>query len=396
MPTTAITWLGPDGTGGARLDEGGTLTVAGALPGDTVVWTEVGRRGRAVEGRIDAVLTPSPDRREAPCPHAAACGGCDLSELQPLAREAALSQHVARALGWTQTVPVVRSPREVAHRARIKLHVQGGRVGYLAPHSHTLVPITSCRIARPELQACLPDVMAWAHRHPDPQALEVELRTDGTRVVAVLSRELPEAAWADFPALDGVSLAGRGGRGDPTLHLDVQGLRLQAGPGSFFQVNLEANNLLVAHVVEQVRAAKPERVLDLYAGIGNLSLPIAALGVPVVAVEHVGGALRDLRASAETAGLRQVETVTADARRFDPSRTPFDVGVLDPPRAGADDVLARLLRNRPRRVVYVSCNVVGAARDLRSHGAGYKVTDVTAFDLFPDTHHVETVITLDR
>jgi 23S rRNA (uracil1939-C5)-methyltransferase len=116
-----------------------------------------------------------------------------------------------------------------------------------------------------------------------------------------------------------------------------------------------------------------------------------------VAVEREGKAMADLRWTAENLGLTNITAVATPAERFDTSREPFDAAILDPPRKGAGPVLSRVLRNRPRRVVYVSCHIGTTARELRQVAqAGYRITDVRCFDLFPRTHHVETVITLDR
>jgi 23S rRNA (uracil1939-C5)-methyltransferase len=183
--------------------------------------------------------------------------------------------------------------------------------------------------------------------------------------------------------------------GVPTLTLEVDGVQLRASPRAFYQVNLEANGLLVAWVREQVLQRRPERVLDLYAGIGNLSLPLAARGVPVAAVESEGQAVADLRHTAQR--WSHVSAIVQRVERFDPSREAFDVVLLDPPRAGAPGILPRVVRNRPRAIVYVSCHAPSAARDLRKiRGRGYELVATRCFDLFPDTHHLETVLVLER
>ena len=135
----------------------------------------------------------------------------------------------------------------------------------------------------------------------------------------------------------------------------------------------------------------------MYAGIGNLTLPLAAsTGVPVAAVEIEGDGIGDLRFNAKRAGLA-IEAHGRPVEKHDASRTPFDVVVLDPPRSGASGVLAKLVRQRPRGIVYVSCDILSARRDLKeATKAGYRLQSATCFDLFPDTHHIETVLVLVR
>ncbi len=167
-------------------------------------------------------------------------------------------------------------------------------------------------------------------------------------------------------------------------------------PRSFFQVNLEVNELLVQAVVAAVVEASPERVLDLYSGIGNLTLPIASRGIPVAAVKLEGQATSDLKFNAKAHGL-SIEVHTKRVERFDPTFSPFDVVVLDPPRAGCKGVIERLLDQRPRRIVLVSCHVPSAARDIRpALAAGYSLASVQCFEMFPETHHIETLLVLDR
>jgi 23S rRNA (uracil1939-C5)-methyltransferase len=388
-----LSWLLPDGRACGRAPDGGLVRVRGAVPGDLV---EVGEipGGRAADAELIRVVTPTETRRDPPCPWSTSCGGCDLDVLQPEAREAALVRMLAQVFRWDGPLPFVRSPRAEGHRARIKLALHEGQLGYSAARSHVHVPVDICRIARPEVRLAHATLAEWLQA--DPRRATglgaVELRSDGQRVVfAFESRGSPDrAALAE---LGDVALDGRRLAGDPTLTLEGLGVRLRASPGSFYQVNLEVNHALAETVRDAILAAGVERALDLYAGIGNLGLPIARAGVPVIAVEAPGPGTEDLRFNSAVVG--RTEVVGLKAEKFDPSRTPFDGLVLDPPRAGAPGVLARAARNRPRRIVYVSCFAPNAARDLAELDR-YQLTSVTAFDLFPDTHHVEAVLVLDR
>jgi tRNA/tmRNA/rRNA uracil-C5-methylase (TrmA/RlmC/RlmD family) len=372
----SLSFLHPDGRVGGRGPDGRVRWVSDGVVGDTL--------------RGDQAVPDSPHRRLPACPVVERCGGCDLAAWAPEVRRDALGTMVARAYRHDGEVPVLPSPRDEGVRARIKLAIDGGRIGYRRPRSHELVPIDHCPIARPELQPAV-DHLAGL-RLPEGLA-SVELRTDGERVVLAFRRstrdpvELPELPWP-------VALDGRAVQGDPTLWLSVDGHRLRASPNSFFQVNLEQNEALVRHVRDAVAARSPERLVDLYAGIGNLTVPLAATGVPVVAVELEGQATADLR---HNAGDLPITVRTGKVERFDPSTEPFDAAVLDPPRAGAGAVVDRVLRNRPRVVVHVACDPVAGARDVaRARKAGYRLVDLRCFDLFPQTHHVETVAVLER
>lgn len=310
---------------------------------------------------------------------------------------------------------VVPSPRAEGYRARIQLRPgPDGRLGYTRPGSHAPAPIESNRFARPELQALALKLP------PLPGFSGVELRTDGERIVlcgqstarhgqqrgrrgvddrGTLARRLGDAIDALGPegASLGASIDGRTVRGDPVLHPRVNGERLRVGPNSFFQVNLEINELMVKAVHERLLAEAPSRVLDLYAGMGNLSLGLAKKGVGLTLIESSPGSVGDATKTAAAWGLgpELVDIRRADAHRFTCGDAFFDVALLDPPRIGAARVLAELALTRPRLILYVSCNPHALAKDVeQALSAGYEITELVVFDMFPGTEHAEVLCAL--
>lgn len=291
-------------------------------------------------------------------------------------RHARVVQALGRAGLDTPVAPPVPSPRVTGYRARVGLRADGrGRLGFHRPGSHEPVFVPLDALAREEVVAAARTVEAAGTARG-----AVEIRSDGERVVVVLERP------AELP---GTLVVGtRRVRGDPNLR--IEGLRV--GPRSFYQVNLEVNRALRLAVAERVAAFAPARLLDLYAGVGNLSaLPVGA-GTPVTLIESDPDAVADARHN-----LPAATVVKADAGRFRAGDHFFDVAVLDPPRAGAPGVLAQLAVTRPRAVIYVSCEPTTLARDLATvAGRGYRLTEVLPFDIFPGTEHVETLAVLER
>jgi len=360
------------------------------VPGDVVRYSVAHRRGRRVEGVVEELLSPSAERIAPSCPWSASCGGCDLDMINPAARRAALSEVARRALRLDEPPTMVAPPRDTDGRARITLHLDDGKVGYRRRRSHELVPVDDCEIARPEVRGAIAQLRHWLATAPSHGLRQVEIRSDGSRVVYHFRSDGRPAAEVrrGLATLKHVALDGKRIYGDPTLTLAIAGHRLRASPSSFYQVHLEQNAALVAHVVDLFRRAQATRVLDLYAGNGNFSIPLAAAIGPVIAVEGEGSSIRDLEAMR---GELPIVAIRSRVERFDPSTHAFDGALLDPPRTGATGVLKRLANNRPRAIVYVACNVVTAARDLREIG-DYVIEDVRCFDLFPKTHHFETVV----
>jgi 23S rRNA (uracil1939-C5)-methyltransferase len=391
-----LEWLNPNGSCGGRIGRK-TLEVRGGLPGDRVAIDPLTLRGKRPRVQAQQILAPSPDRQPPTCPLDARCGGCDLAGLTATAQHAAKARMVQHALGLAEPPSLTPSPRPTAHRARVKLALSGVSVGYHRSRSHDIVDVPHCEIARPEIQEALTRLRKHLSAHGPVPFRSVEIRSDGSRAVFAFEgrrRDTPQ----HLHQLGDVAVGGKSVAGNATLTLDVLGLPLRASPPSFFQVNLEANELLAGFVRETVLAASPAHVLDLYAGIGNLDLQLACAGVPVTAVELEGAAIRDLAHSAESLGVSDRVTVhISPAEAYDPSTTFFDILVLDPPRAGAPGVLARAAVLRPHTIVYVACHVGSLARDAREIAReGYRLEDVRCYDLFPNTHHVETVAVFRR
>jgi 23S rRNA (uracil1939-C5)-methyltransferase len=398
----------------ARVD-GKVVFVRGAAPHEEAEVQVREERQRFAFADLVAVRRPSAVRRLAPCPYLPRCGGCPWQHLDYGAQLAAKQRIVGEQLErlGRVTVPVAAplpSPREFGYRRRIKLRVVEGVVGFHAAASHALVVIDHCLLAAPPVDAAIPWLTELvAALRTAVRRLEIAAGGSADRVVVAGEAE---GAWHDgdedacrewlatHPGVAGMRLRGRGWTrswGEPTVDLaagDQPPLRVHA-PG-FTQVNGEANCLLVEEVVRRVAPRAGLRVLDLYAGAGNLSLPLRRRGALVTAVEQDRGAAADARANAarEPGPPLRVLAMPAERalRQFLAADDRFDAVVLDPPRSGAASCVALLLRLRAPRLVYVSCDPATLARDLRHLSTAYRVDDVQPIDFFPHTYHVETVV----
>lgn len=300
---------------------------------------------------------------------------------------------LARARLSVEVAPVVASPRRTGARARVSLHRGPGRqLGLHHPGTHDFVPVHPEDPEGPLAVLARPELVAVATRLGGRADLPdlLELRTDGDKTVLVAEVKLPAEAWGEAHA------AGRDREhGDPRLFVH----QLRVSPRSFFQVNLEINARIVTDVTARLATLRPERLLDLYAGIGNLSAPTVRAGVAAVLVEEDRSACADARYNVDPrAGAKGVaEVVRQDLRRYQPGTWPFDVALLDPPRAGAPGLLPKLAVTRPRAVLYLSCDPVTLARDVATIvPLGYEVRHVQPYDMFPGADHVETLLVLER
>ena len=394
MPEAIVECILPDGRLLATEVGAGAVRLRGeALPGEHVLWEPAPGSGKRREGDVRDVLRRSPQRRSVTCEWSSECGGCDMEAWSISSRSEAIQATVGQLL-QLEEAPTWHAPSsENGYRARVSLRIVDGRLGYTRARSHELVEIERCEIANDGCNAGMQALREWLTANPEshPYVDGAELRTNGHEIVYSLRTrgKSPPHVWRNLKELGNVALDGKRRAGHTTLEMPG-GIRASAG--AFYQVNLETNAALVAHAVGQLSGATA--VLELYCGNGNFTVPLAKAGKRVTAVEFEGASLADLRLASREQGL-DIEVVGKNVLRLDPTQYAYDGVLLDPPRAGAPGVLEKVLRQRPLRVVYISCNPTSLVRDLRTV-KGYRLDSVHCFDMFPKTHHVETVVTLER
>jgi 23S rRNA (uracil1939-C5)-methyltransferase len=398
----------------------GPVRVPHAVPGDRVRVGDLHRSGQVWRGRLVSVLAPGPQRREPPCAVHARCGGCALMTLDLAAqrehKRVLVASAVGRATGQPEGHPPVEwvdvpAAEELGYRRRARLSfrqtAQGVVVGHRAPRSRHVVDAEACVVLAPPLVRCLGEM----HRVLAPHLLgsgEVLLHPGaggGVVLVVETAEPQPPAAYdaaaelARREGVAGVALRVGGGAlaawGDPRQHAEGHdGLPLVGPPGGFAQANEAVNRSLVAWVRE---LAEPDgqRVLELFAGHGNLTVALAPGARSLTALERDPASAQALEDNVRRRGL-DVRVVCGDAAHALPAGA-VDVAVLDPPREGAAEALPALIARAPRRIVYVSCEPATLGRDLaRLVACGYAPDRALMFDMFPHTAHVEAVVRLER
>lgn len=338
------------------------------------------KKGKAIFAEIVEILEPSPQRIEPPCPYFGVCGGCDFQQMNykaQLESKAAIVRDCLSRIGkinWEREIETVGSPQEFNYRARAQWHVdtREKRIGYFKRHSHQIVDVEKCPILIPELQEKLADFrqnLNWGEFWSEK--VEIETASSGAKV-SVYSAELIE----------------------PTEEIShtAHGEKYFYDATSFFQ----GNPFLIEKLIEAATGdAGGTTALDLFCGVGLFSLPLARKFEKVYAVEANPKAIDFARKNAENARLRNVEFFAENAAEF-LSENDFgavDFVLLDPPRTGAEPAtIEKILQIKPKNISYVSCDPATLARDLRLLTENlYAIESITVFDLFPQTHHVETV-----
>ncbi len=417
-----------DGRGIASVD-GKRVFIQGALPGETVCF-QVTRRTRDYdEADVAQVLLAAPERVVPRCAAYARCGGCNLQHMDPAAQILAKQQilldtlrHIGR-VSPARVLPPLTGP-VWAYRRKARLGVRRVRarnrvlVGFRERHAALIAEAARCEVldetvgGRLALLATLIGELGIADHVP-----QIEVAVTDTLTVLVL-RVMERPGAADLEALRAFGLAhqiqfwlqpkgpdsaapipGAFAPDQPLAYrLPEDGLAMHFRPHDFTQVNEVMNRAMVAQAMALLDPAPDERLLDLFCGLGNFTLPMARRAREVVGVEGAADLVAQARTNAEHHGLTQARFVMADlyGAAFDPppwGAGAFDGVLLDPPRSGARAVLPAVAATGARRVVYVSCHPATLARDagdlVRLHG--FRLEAVGVMDMFPHTGHVESV-----
>ena len=449
---------GPFGADSGKANPGGyTLFVKDALIGDVVRARIVKAKKGYAYARLEEILTPSPDRVEAPCPYARQCGGCQLQALsyekQLAFKDRKVKNNLIRIGGFSpefveriMEAPVGMEPSDgfgAPYRYRNKAQFPVGSdrqgrliTGFYAGRTHSIIENRDCLLGVKENETVLNTVLDFAEEKGidayDEKTGKGLLRhvlirkgfaTGQMMVCLVLNgARLPEEeALADrlFSAVPGMTsfsvnvnrestnvILGektRLIRGSERIEDQIGGLTFSISPRSFYQVNPVQTERIYAQALEYAGLTGRETVWDLYCGIGTISLFLARKAKSVYGVEIVPEAIDDAKRNAERNGIRNAHFYVGKAEEVLPEKYGkegifADVIVVDPPRKGCDEAcLSTMVRMRPKRIVYVSCDSATLARDLKYlTGNGYEAVKGRAIDNFPGGVHVETVVLMSR
>jgi len=424
-----ITELGHDGRGVGRR-EGKPVVVSGALPGETVRVEQTGRNRHFDEARTLEVLKAAPERVEPRCPHFGTCAGCVLQHLeesrQIAAKQAVLTDNLLR-LGHVEPGTVLPPLTDAAWgyrrkgRFSVRYVEKKGKtvVGFRETNPRFVADLSVCHTVVPSIGLRIPEISALVDSLDGKRTLPQIEFIAGDDAVALVFRHLEPLSEDDLARLVGFAKATgfavflQPGGIDTVKPLWPEtvplsfaipgyGLSLDFRPLDFIQVNAGLNGKMITSALDLLDPQPGDRVLDLFCGLGNFTLPLAQRAGRVVGVEGDAGLVARARANAAKNGLANVEFHAADLAK-DLSSEPwmkagFDKLLLDPPRAGAAEVLAQLPLDGIRRIVYVSCHTGSLARDagFLVRERGYTLRAAGAMDMFPQTAHVESIALFEK
>ena len=405
--------------------QGKAIFVEGALPGEAIKARIIDDKKHYAHAALQQVVTPAANRVAPFCDHYRECGGCSAQHLgegdQLAAKEAGLVSLFER-LGNIQAPTLApaltgesRAYRRVC-RLAIKFDKNGRctRVGFRRRQSNDLVEIAGCPVLAEPLSALIAPLRECLNRLKSQRELGHAELIQGEQGILMLLRhtgrptEADRAHLTEFATAQGIDLYLQAAdeqieplrqQSQPSYTLD--GLSLAFAPGDFIQVNGPVNQRMVEQALSWLDAGKDDKVLDLFCGIGNFTLPLARQACEVVGVEGELAMVTRAQENARRNGIDNARFYKADLSGdivgMSWAREGFDLVLLDPARPGALEVMSHVVALSPKRVVYVSCNPVTLARDSQVLvQGGYKLTRLGMLDMFPHTGHLESMALFER
>ncbi|RLD04960.1 MAG: hypothetical protein DRI56_10310 [Chloroflexota bacterium] len=390
----------------ARLPDGRAVFIPYTLPGETIKIRLTEDKPRYARAELLEILSPAPERITPKCPHFMHCGGCHYQHIpypEQLKAKKDIIQDQLQRIGKIADAPIqntVPSPSPWNYLNHIQFHLTPeGTLGFKAFRSEKIIPIQECHLADELISAIWPTLEF--DYIPGLEKISLRSGEGGEDALLILESSDPQPFEfsVDFP-ISAVSLGPEGHivlSGDEFTILEMGGFPFVVSAGSFFQTNTAVTELLVKHLIETLPLTPSTTLLEIYCGVGLFSLFLAPEVEKLIGIESSPSAAEDFMYN--LAEFPNVEFYEASAEEILPRLTLSpDVILVDPPRGGVGlKALDGMLALEPETIAYISCDPTTLARDAhRLEKGGYKLKQVTPFDMFPQTFHIESVSIFER
>ncbi|QQR90088.1 MAG: class I SAM-dependent RNA methyltransferase [Myxococcales bacterium] len=400
--------------------ESGKLAFAyGPLPEESIVAQEVALQHQTLHIVRWELLQASQERRIAACPYYESCGGCDWMHINEAAQSRFKREMLTDALKRITkidvppgTITFYASPKALAYRNRLKLHIDNkGRWGLRAHRSHDLIEISNCLISNAKINEVITTLRKLGSVPPFfSSCSQMEIRASSTQSSALVvfypkkhaKKQKLEQLYASLEGKLALSIAGH-----PELGPSIQGwnngsLELEIPVTAFVQVNDDINELMVERVIQGAKQRKLHSVCDAFCGAGNFILPLVKAGLTGLGIESHPQAIQSAKATSQRLGYeQQVDFIASDAQtalqELNQRKQSYDLVILDPPRRGAKNLVDYAAKATRSHLLFCACDPVSLARDLKAFlERGFALEHIELFDLFAQTHHFESIVWLKK
>lgn len=396
MSVVGITDLNHTGEGIGRID-GKIIFVPKTIPGDVVEVRDIEDFKSYYRGNIERIITNSSDRIDIECPCYFECGGCQLMGMSYLKQLQYKKDKVKNILkkyaGIDKNLDIILSNKVYGYRNKITLQVENGKIGYYKCNSNELVEIKMCLLVSDNINNLIKVIrdninlsgvsQIMIREYNDDLMIQFIGKIDKDSIIDNLS-DLVKVIY-----INGVLVYG-----DKSLEVRLGEYKYKVSPYSFFQVNYHQAEILYDKVKEYLGDSN-NRLLDLYCGTGSIGIYVSSCCKEILGIEINESSVRDANSNIELNNIKNMKVIKGSVGRVLKSGVDYDGVIVDPPRSGLDKKTKdTLLEIKSDKLIYVSCDPITLARDLKVLSSLYEIKDMVLVDMFPNTYHVESVVEL--
>ncbi|MGL1931235.1 MAG: 23S rRNA (uracil(1939)-C(5))-methyltransferase RlmD [Desulfotalea sp.] len=419
----------------SETEEGLTVFIPGTLPNEVVKAKIRTQKKDYANAKLQSIITPHPGRVVPTCQYLPHCGGCNLQhaseDLQPNLKSEIVKDNLLRFIGEDvgKIKKCLPAPKMWNYRQRLRLHTgEYGTLGFKKFQSHNIIEVNHCLLAKEEINTALSQLTKCNFHNLTTICEQVELLFNPkSKMVSIIFRTHRKPRPADHnrskeiikecPIIERVYFLGQdypltlsanhpdNSENNLSIKYDQTGLtdsiNLQWEVGGFCQVNLDQNRKMIELILNLINIKNDETVLDLFCGMGNFSIPLAMKGGVITGYEGQGSAIRSAKKNAANNNVEDCQFFKGNIHKICTDlikeRKKYDYLVIDPPRQGAPQLTEEISMLCKKKLIYISCDPATLGRDLQGlKKVGFNIKSIQPIDMFPQTHHIETVVLLDK
>ena len=382
-------------------DNGKTIFVHNAVVGDILDINIVKEKKNISQAEIRKIVKPSSIRIKSPCSYSDLCGGCSLLNISYddslKYKEDRLKEIISKFAGLDIKINKVVKTSPFNYRNKITLHIRNKKIGLYKYNSNDLVEIDNCLLVDDKINEIIKKVKTFIKENPN-NLEEVIIRVFNNKDLIYfkgnVDKELLKKYFKDSNSL---WLNNELLLGESNLIVDFLDYKFTISKEAFFQVNLDIASKIFNYIRNYIKDKAYKKALDLYCGTGVIGITISPYVDEVIGIEVVGSAVKNANINKKLNNIKNINFITGKVEDNIDKFNDIDLVIVDPPRSGLDkSTINNILRISPKEIIYVSCDAVTIARDLKILNELYNIKELTPFDMFPNTYHCESVCILER
>ena len=382
-------------------DNGKTIFVRNAVAGDIVDIDLIKNKKTCSEAVIKKIVKPSPLRVKSPCSYSDLCGGCSLLNISYIEslkyKENRLKEIISKFAKVNIKINPIIESNEFNYRNKITLHIKDNKIGLYKYNSNELIEIDNCMLVDEKINNIIKRIKPFIKEKPN-NLEEVMIRVFNNKDLIHFKGKVDKKLLKNY-FKDSYSLWLNNELliGDKNLIVDFLDYKFVLSKEAFFQVNIDIASKIFNYIRNYIKDKKYKKALDLYCGVGVIGIVISPFVEEVIGIEIVENAVKNANVNKELNKINNINFVTGKVENHINKFKDIDLVVVDPPRSGLDKkTINNIISIKPKEIIYVSCDAITLARDLNLLKEFYNIKEITPFDMFPNTYHVECISVLER